>query len=316
MKVVAIDSIGVEALEKEAAFDPRIGALAVLISSSFLYTCMGSDYQSEIANLTAMTDLAKKIWRLNTKKDKESSFEESALPFPSFYWILHNNKEASTSKAFEEALNEFVNETEKKNVLFSEKESVVLAKPVLNDEDSENISNEQSLQLATEWKGHVSALRGRILGKIRAKESNGATLDGSMLLELIRSYVKLINENSHQDVSNSLLSSPQSQVQNAVEEAAAHYEALIKESLQERLPLSLSELKAVHVAIKKIVIHQFKQSITVGTAEAETLENELLRKIKLLFQNIKEENEQELMVILALFIRKLTKYRLNDLGCL
>lgn len=311
-----MDSEGIGALDQESSHDSRIFAMTILVSSCFLYNSVGSIDETAIDNLSLVVNLTKNI-QIHTKQDdKEPDYEDFARYFPSFYWVvrdfslqlLDSEGEPISSKEYlERALapqKGFSDQIENKNRIrrlissfFPEKDCFTMVRPLTNEEGLQNLEKYDFSQLRPEFVDQMMSLRKQILTKIRPKQINGQTLDGSMFLGLIQSYIRSINEGSCPTISNAWTYVCQSQCIKAMEESIALYETQMKENLRDRLPLSIQDLKAIHVEAKQSALTNFRHK-AVGD-EVAPYEEELRKKIKSRFQNTKQENENECSVMLT-----------------
>jgi len=91
VQLLIIDTEGLGSLDADADHDAKIFALALLLSSYFIYNSVGSIDESALNSLSLVVELTKHI---KTKSEKESSAPETgenfATFFPSFLWVVRD----------------------------------------------------------------------------------------------------------------------------------------------------------------------------------------------------------------------------------
>ena len=90
VQLLVIDTEGIGSLDADADHDAKIFALALLLSSYFIYNSVGSIDENALNALSLVVELTKHI---KTKSDKDSGGEpetgaEFANFFPSFLWVI------------------------------------------------------------------------------------------------------------------------------------------------------------------------------------------------------------------------------------
>ena len=92
VQLLVIDTEGIGSLDADADHDAKIFALALLLSSYFIYNSVGSIDENALNALSLVVELTKHI---KTKSEKESGGEpetgaEFANFFPSFLWVIRD----------------------------------------------------------------------------------------------------------------------------------------------------------------------------------------------------------------------------------
>jgi hypothetical protein len=86
--VVVLDSEGIGALDQDSDHDTRIFAMAVLISSYFIYNSVGSIDETALQNLSLVVNLTKHIHIKSQQHEVDSA--DYAMYFPSFLWVVRD----------------------------------------------------------------------------------------------------------------------------------------------------------------------------------------------------------------------------------
>jgi hypothetical protein len=92
LQLLIIDTEGLGSLDADADHDAKIFALALLLSSYFIYNSVGSIDESALNSLSLVVELTKHI---KTKSEKESGGEPEtgetfANFFPAFLWVVRD----------------------------------------------------------------------------------------------------------------------------------------------------------------------------------------------------------------------------------
>jgi hypothetical protein len=92
VQLLIIDTEGLGSLDADADHDAKIFALALLLSSYFIYNSVGSIDESALNSLSLVVELTKHI---KTKSEKEAGGEAEtgenfAQYFPHFLWVVRD----------------------------------------------------------------------------------------------------------------------------------------------------------------------------------------------------------------------------------
>mmetsp|Transcript_960 Transcript_960/g.873 ORF Transcript_960/g.873 Transcript_960/m.873 type:complete len:256 (+) Transcript_960:71-838(+) len=154
LDIIIIDSEGIGALDEDSSHDSRIFALAILLSSCFLYNSVGSIDESAIQNLSLVVNLTKNIHIKSSLGGDEPDSEDYAHYFPNFIWVVRDftlqlvdseGDPISTKEYLEKALapqKGFSDGVEQKNRIrrlltsfFRERDCFTLVRPLTNEEN-------------------------------------------------------------------------------------------------------------------------------------------------------------------------------------
>jgi len=87
--ILVIDTEGLGALDEDSNHDARIFALAILLSSHFIYNSVGSIDENALNNLSLIVNITKNI-QIKSGNNEEMDNEEYSSYFPSFLWVVRD----------------------------------------------------------------------------------------------------------------------------------------------------------------------------------------------------------------------------------
>ena len=206
LNVLIIDTEGIGATDEDQNHDNKIMTLAILLSSYFIFNSMGTIDESSIQSLSFIVNITKNIQQKNGSKD-------FAKYLPAFMWVIRDfslqlkNREGNpiTSKEYLEyslemqpGTSEFiVNKNQIRKMVkeyFPNRDCVTLVRPLLEEGNLQKLERTPASKLRKEFIEQVNYLRKTVLNSINPKKLNGQELNGDMFIDLIKSYVKMINE--------------------------------------------------------------------------------------------------------------------------
>jgi hypothetical protein len=89
VRFLVLDTEGIGALDTEAQYDTSIFALALLLSSYFVYNSMGSIDETALNNLSLIANLTKHV-HVRSGGGQEEDGADFAHYFPSFLWLVRD----------------------------------------------------------------------------------------------------------------------------------------------------------------------------------------------------------------------------------
>ena len=216
--------------------------------------------------------------------------------------LVDQEGEQITSKEyFEKALESqkgFSDAVEQKNRIrrllksfFKDRDCCTMIRPLTNEDDLQNLCEMDLDELRADFVEQVMQLRRKVINRVKPKTLNGKKLNGSMLANLAESYVVAINKGAVPNIETAWTYICKSECHKAVEESMAKFEEIMRDQAIGRIPMEEDELKEYFVEAKKEALAHFQKK-AVGGASQEFL-IELKSKIKILYQQIAEENERE-----------------------
>ncbi|OMJ93442.1 hypothetical protein SteCoe_3558 [Stentor coeruleus] len=306
--VVVLDSEGIGALDQDSDHDTRIFAMAVLISSYFIYNSVGSIDETALQNLSLVVNLTKHIHIKSQQHEVDSA--DYAMYFPSFLWVVRDfalklvdsEGENITPKEYlEKALlpqKGFSDSVEDKNRIrrllkefFKDRDCCTLVRPTIREDQLQRLEEMEFEDLRLEFVEQVVQLRKKILGKLKVKNLNNKPLNGNMLATLVESYINAINKGAVPTIENAWTYICKTECNRALQEALNLYEVNIEEVLSNKFPLDEEELKNIHKEAKAASELIFEKK-SIGE-DKEAFKKELIEKLKFKYSGIKADNSLE-----------------------
>jgi len=219
MKVLLIDTEGFAGIDETSNHDTRIFLFSLLLSSFFIYNSVGNIDENALQNLSLVVNLAKEIQIKSSGQEVDP--EEVSQYFPSFLWVVRdfalklvdqNGSPINPKDYLEQALTtqKGISDTiESKNRIrrllkhfFRDRDCVTMVRPLENEKDLQKLDELPDEQLRAEFVDQLKKVRRKILRSIKPKTLNGRTLNGHMLLEIIKAYIQAINSGGVPNIEN------------------------------------------------------------------------------------------------------------------
>ena len=306
LNVLIIDTEGIGATDEDQNHDNKIMTLAILLSSYFIFNSMGTIDESSIQSLSFIVNITKNIQQKNGNKDFSKYL-------PAFMWVIRDfslqlrNKEGNpiTSKEYLEfslemqpGNSEFiVNKNQIRKMVkeyFPNRNCVTLVRPLLEEGHLQKLERTPASKLRKEFIEQVNYLRKTVLNSINPKKLNGQELNGEMFIDLIKSYVKMINEGAVPIIQTAWTYMRQNQAIIAKKNALENYKKKTEE-LNNKFPIKEEFLRNTLKKIKREIILNFNEEI-IGEPEEKDLKelkNELKKlKYEIINKNISVTNTQ------------------------
>ena len=292
LNVLIIDTEGIGATDEDHNHDNKIMTLAILLSSYFIFNSMGTIDESSIQSLSFIVNITKNIQQKNGNHD-------FAKYLPAFMWVIRDfslqlkNKEGNpiTSKEYleyslemQQGNSEFIvskNQIRKMvKEYFPNRDCVTLVRPLLEEGNLQKLERTPATKLRKEFIEQVNFLRKTVLNSINPKKLNGQELTGEMFIDLVKSYVKMINEGAVPIIQTAWTYMRQNQAINAKKNAIENYKKKTEE-LNNKFPMKEEFLKNTLKKIKKEILLTFKDEI-IGEPEEKDIKElkEELKKLK------------------------------------
>lgn len=211
LTVLFLDTEGLGSTVRSETYDCRIFALALLLSSYFMYNSFGTIDGNAISKLSLVVNLTKHIHVRSQAAKSEDSGTEFNQFFPHFLWVVRDfsvklekdGRKISARDYLEDALKpeEGLSEaTEQKNAVrmlirnfFPERDCVTMVRPVTDEKQLMNLSSIPAEGLRPEFRAQIDAMKRRIFSTVRPKTLYGKPLNGAMLASLADAYVAALN---------------------------------------------------------------------------------------------------------------------------
>jgi hypothetical protein len=268
MTVLFLDTEGLGSTVRSETYDCRIFALALLLSSYFMYNSFGTIDGNAISKLSLVVNLTKHI-HVRSQAGKEDSGTEFNQFFPHFLWVVRDftvklekdGRKISAREYLEDALKpeEGMSEaTESKNAVrmlirnfFPERDCVTMVRPVSDEKQLMNLSSLPFESLRPEFKAQVEAMRKRIFSSVRPKTMYGKPLNGAMLGSLAEAYVAALNKGGTPTISTAWDRVVDTQCQDAVDGGLHAYVTRMQELLVVASKLHAGDGKSALVGVSR-----------------------------------------------------------------
>ena len=297
INVIIIDTEGIGATDEDHNHDNKIMTLAILLSSYFLFNSLGTIDENAIQNLSFIVNITKNI----LSKNNGSNF---SMYLPSFMWVVRDfnlelknlDGEPITSRQYLERTLELQKGNsdfiKSKNQIrqmvkeyFVERDCVTLIRPLMDESSLQNLEKVEDRKLRKEFLDQINALRKTVLNSIKPKQLNGQLLNGEMLMNLLNSYVEMINKGAVPVIQSAWTYMCQNECVKAQENSIELYNKKFKE-LEMKFPMTEEELKLIHKQMKKEALDNYTSS-AIGDfdhAKYQKLKDEIKAQKKKLFE--------------------------------
>ncbi|XP_008826509.1 guanylate-binding protein 1 [Nannospalax galili] len=275
--LVLLDTEGLGDVEKgDNQNDCWIFALAILLSSTFVYNSMGTINQQALDQLHYVTELTEKI-RTRSSPDQNEVADDSAEFvgfFPDFVWTLRDfslelnvdGKSVSADEYLENSLKLISGNSQKEKKLnlprlcirkfFPKKKCFVFERPA-SGKKLKRLDSLQDGDLDSDFLEQVAEFCSYIFTCSKTKTlSGGIKVNGPRLQSLVETYVNAISSGELPCMENAVLALSQIENAAAVQKAIAYYDQQMGQKVQ--LPTeTLQELLDLHRTCEKEAIEIF-----------------------------------------------------------
>ncbi|XP_057569679.1 guanylate-binding protein 6 [Hippopotamus amphibius kiboko] len=272
--LVLLDTEGLGDVEKgDPKNDSWIFALAVLLSSSFIYNSMSTINHQALEQLHYVTELTELIRaKSSSSLDRVEDSTEFVSFFPDFIWAVRdftlelklNGHPITEDEYLENALKLIPGKNPKVQTsnlprecirhFFPTRKCFVFDRPTNDKELLANIENVSEDQLDPKFQEQTNNFCSYIFTNARTKTlREGIAVTGNRLRTLVVTYVDTINTGAVPCLENAVTTLAQLENSAAVQKAADHYSEQMAQQL--KLPTdTLQELLEVHAACEREAI--------------------------------------------------------------
>ncbi|KAM5323993.1 guanylate-binding protein 6 isoform 2-T3 [Glossophaga mutica] len=277
--LVLLDTEGLGDVEKgDPKNDSWIFALAVLLSSVFIYNSMGTINHQALEQLHYVTELTELIRAKSSPTPDGDDSVEFVSFFPDFVWIVRdfilelklNDHPITEDEYLENALKLIPGRGHKTQIanlprecirhFFPKRKCFVFYRPINDNKLLANIENVPENQLDPKFQEQTRNFSSYIFTQARTKIlRKGGEVTGKRLKSLAVTYVDAINSGAVPCLENAVTALAQSENSAAVQKAADHYSQQMAQ--QVRFPTdTLYELLDLHVTCEKEAIEIFMEN--------------------------------------------------------
>ncbi|XP_032753135.1 guanylate-binding protein 4-like [Rattus rattus] len=277
--LVLLDTEGLGDVEKcDPKNDSWIFALAVLLSSTFVYNSMSTINHQALEQLHYVTELTELIRTKSTPRSEEiDDSDEFVGFFPDFIWVVRDfvlelkldGRVITADEYLENALKLIPGRSLKAQTsnmprecirhFFPRRKCFVFDRPIKEKELLVHVEEMPEDQLDHNFRVQSNVFCSYIFSNAKAKTlKEGIMVNGNRLATLVTTYVDAINSGAVPCLENAVTTLAQRENSAAVQKAAEHYSEQMAQRL--RLPTdTLQELLDVHSACEKEAIAVFME---------------------------------------------------------
>lgn len=309
--LVLLDTEGLGDMEKgDPKNDSWIFALAVLLSSVFVYNSMSTINHQALQQLHYVTELTELIRAKSSSNSNEvQDSTEFVSFFPSFIWIVRDfilelklqGQPITADQYLENALKLIPGQNPNAQIsnlprecirkFFPNRKCFVFDRPTNNKHHLLNIENVSEDQLDPKFQEQTRTFCSYIFTYAKIKTlKEGIVVTGNRLGALVETYVKAINSGAVPCLENAVTTLAQQENSAAVQKAADHYSEQMAQRV--RFPTdTLQELLDVHSACEKEAIKVFMERSFKD--EDQEFQKQLVKIIENKKQDFLLNNEKE-----------------------
>uniref|UniRef100_A0A8C3WV75 GB1/RHD3-type G domain-containing protein n=1 Tax=Catagonus wagneri TaxID=51154 RepID=A0A8C3WV75_9CETA len=285
--LVLLDTEGLGNVEKgDPKNDSWIFALAVLLSSIFVYNSMNTINHQALEQLNYVTELTELI---RTKSSSENDGVEDASEF-----LKLNGHPVTEDEYLENALKPIpgththlaqISNLPREYIrhFFPKRKCFVFDRPINNKKLLASIENVSEDQLDPEFQEQTKKFCSYVFTNARTKTlRDGITVTGNRLGTLVVTYVDTINSGGVPCLESAVTTLAQLENSAAVQKAADHY----SEQMAQRLSLptdTLQELLEVHAACEREALAVFMECSFKDDTQ------EFQRKLEVIYQSFRQK---------------------------
>ena len=310
--VLLMDTEGLGSYTKTQAYDAKVFALAILLSSYLIYNSMGTIDDTAVENISLLVEVTKS---LKTSAPSSSATSKTSsqpddfdlhLFFPKFMWLLRDfsleliqdGKTVTPSEYLENSLAPLSGsgpEIETKNRTreclkrnFPDRTCFTLKRPVVDEELLQDLEKISMDQFRPEYLKSANILCDFIYQHATPKSLFGYRINGQMFVQLAQSYIDALNGGGMPVIQNTWEQVTQVQCRQAVDRAVEKYKSLMSAISTKSEYLEESEFSVAHDAARKESYALFHKS-AVGSESSRYLD-ELDKEILMAFKTLEVDN--------------------------
>eukprot|EP00002_Diphylleia_rotans_P005218 TRINITY_DN14330_c0_g1_i1.p1 TRINITY_DN14330_c0_g1~~TRINITY_DN14330_c0_g1_i1.p1 ORF type:complete len:721 (+),score=146.17 TRINITY_DN14330_c0_g1_i1:51-2213(+) len=296
LQLLLLDTEGIASLERSEEANVQIFALALLLSSYFIYNSMHTIDESAIDRISLVAEVTKRIKRFAT--DREESPAALAEFFPSFLWLLRDftlelvdkrGVPISPKQYLEHAITNQVGDSqrtiERNNIretlrqVFPQRDCVTFVRPTQDEKDLRHMSEMPLSSLRPEFLHQLEEFKRTTMRQLRPKMINGQELNGSMLVTMAQSFVEAINQGAVPTIMSAWENVATLACHEAVEEARPIYINGIRRALEGGV-MSMEQFERLHQDLMARALEKFNaKAIGMKKNEFEAkLKNDMMQE--------------------------------------
>ncbi|KAG2529524.1 hypothetical protein BBO99_00002368 [Phytophthora kernoviae] len=295
--IVFMDTEGLGSTQRSQTQDTRIFALALLLSSMFIYNSRGVIDASAIEDLSLVVNLTKYIQAKAHAETVDDGTELSVF-FPDFLWVVRDftlqlkedGCQVTSREYFESALKQqspLTDEVVQKNrirsllsTFFPSRDCVTMVRPLSDEALLRELIKQPYESLRPEFREQMDMLTNKLSTLLKPKTMMSKTLNGSMLVSLAENYVAAFNSGSSPVIASVWDRVLESQCDQALESAKQVFQASMDEGISEKTkminqamrsrPLEDSDLVVVYADAREAAEKELSREDIASYSSIET----------------------------------------------
>lgn len=274
--VLVIDTEGTGATNSDNNRDTRLFALAMLLSSYFMYNSQGAIDEPALSSLQVVTNVSKmvKVAAADVNPfagafDDGFAFKKNPKlgdEFPRFMWVVRDfalqlvsrTGETITSDQYlEEALSEDLKQTGDGGIrqsikgAFPSRGCVTLVRPCNDESKLQDLNHMDTAIMRPEFVDQIQSLRRRVLEETGPKAVYGNKVTGPMLAQLCRYYASAMNDGGVPVIEDAWKTICEAQTRRAHDHASEVWDAAVATSDHPLPPFAVA--RRIHEAHDKAI---------------------------------------------------------------
>lgn len=260
MHIFFLDSEGSNSTTRDQKHDATIFALAILMSSLFIFNSVGCIDEQSINQLSLTTTLSNNIAIASNKNVKNEEYSLSYFT-PKFLWLLRDfaleiedqqGRKILPSQYLENALSDektiYKNSDSNKKIrkallnFFKDRECFTMVRPVEEESDLKKLNSLPKNKLRKEFLAELKTLKEKIFAKCTPKQLNGVNLNARMFCNMIRNFVEAINKGAIPNISSAWEFILENECISAHNDALELYNQSLKQYLSQDKPKPFEEI--------------------------------------------------------------------------
>ena len=259
---ILIDTEGLASGNKSNV-DLVIFTLSVLLSSYFIYNSMGPISEDSLDQLAVASTIVRSL-----------TFGDSsgAMTAPPLLWVLRDfnlrlvnelNQPVSPRDYLESSLKIVPTTNGEKNhireaikQLFEDRDCLTMVRPLESESELRQINKVPFEALRPVFKQQIETFVEKVYTSIQPKKMGTTLLNGTSFCQLVSQYCAILNSNGGKlipGISNLAWDNVvQTQLRSSLRDAVGLYRSVLNEEGMKKLPLSDSQLRAIHVKAKTL----------------------------------------------------------------
>ncbi|EGZ22675.1 hypothetical protein PHYSODRAFT_350945 [Phytophthora sojae] len=250
--IVFMDTEGLGSTQRSQTQDTRIFALALLLSSMFIYNSRGVIDASAIEDLSLVVNLTKYIQAKAHADEKKDDGSDLSVFFPDFLWVVRDftlqlqedGRKVTSRDYFESALKQqppLTEEVVQKNKIrsllstfFPSRDCVTMVRPLSDEALLRELIRQPYESLRPEFREQMGVLKNKLALLLKPKTMMSKVLNGAMLLSLTENYVAAFNSGSSPVITSVWDRVLESQCDQALESAKQVFETTMNDAIAEK----------------------------------------------------------------------------------